>query len=194
LAPVSESCGAAPRRRRDQDAGVASVLRVERRILQLEFADGVETQLRVLTVVGAGVGIRRAVEHDVVHTVAQAVDHETGRAVEREPESGVVGRDTGQRLQQGREVASVQAQLADLRVGDRVRLLARPHLDHGRFRDDVHRLGQGADFDLDRAEIEDLTGIEHEAAPFDRLESRELGPHGVAPAEQGHKTEESVRT
>ena len=54
---------AAARRRGDQHAGVAAELGVERGVLQLELADGVEAQLRVLAVVRAGVGVRRAVEH-----------------------------------------------------------------------------------------------------------------------------------
>ena len=187
-----ELLAAASCRRRDQDAGVAAELRVERRVLELEFADRVETQLRVLSVVRAGIRVRRAVEHDVVHALSEAVDHEAFCAVEGESESRVVGRHAGQRFEQRREVAPVEAQLSNLRIRDRVRLLTRADFDDWRRRDDIDGLRQRPDRQLHLAQIEHLTRIENQATALERLESGDLRADRVSATEQRDEIEEPV--
>ena len=166
-----ELLAAAPGGGGDQHARVPPELRIERRILELEFAHCIQAQLGVLPVVRAGIGIRRAVEHHVIHALTEPVHHEPFRAVEGEAESGVVGGHARQGLEQRREVAAVEAQLSNLGVRDRVRLLARPDFDDRRDRHDINGFCQRPDRQLDLAQIEHLPWIEDQTPPIERFES-----------------------
>jgi hypothetical protein len=76
---------------RDQHAGVSAVLGVERAGLHLELAHRVEDDLRVLAVVGAHVGVDRAVQVDVVHAAPESV-HVEGIGVVETPGGNRSGR------------------------------------------------------------------------------------------------------
>ena len=99
----------------DHDARVAAVFGVEGAGLQLEFADRVQADLRVLAVIRAHVGVDGAVQKHVVAAAALAVDVERVRVVERQPEiAGVVRDDARKRAHQRLEVAPVEREFRSL--------------------------------------------------------------------------------
>ena len=99
----------------NHDARTAAILGVEVSGEGLEFADCVETQRGIFTIVRAYVGVDDAVEEEVVRGAAHSVDIEIIGLVEDQAELRiVVGDNAGQGGQQRFKIAAIQRLLGDL--------------------------------------------------------------------------------
>ena len=103
----------------NHDPRAASILRVEVAGERLEFADGVNAQVRIFAVVCAYVGVDHAVEKEIVGRAAHSVDVEVVSLVEDQAELRIVVRDhAGQGRHQRFEVAAIQRLLSYLPLVD----------------------------------------------------------------------------